>query len=163
MKKILSIVATTMIVLLGTTSCKSVGQSNTVSDYINTDSSSIEYEVKQENNADKPINMPSTDNSLNMPKELYIPANKRTSKATYHDFSVDRSMDFTISVELESGTIKLGIFARPDLTNNRENMISVYDIREWGSEVDSVSLEPGNYAVKVETQQFTGSYHIIGK
>jgi len=98
---------------------------------------------------------------INLP-ELSIPANRLTTGATYYDFTVEESTELAVDITTESGTIALRIYRFAEDTRSRDKMTLCLSVLNTEMEGDSVILEPGDYTVKAEAEQFTGEYRIFG-
>jgi|GEM_PF-5476659 len=99
---------------------------------------------------------------INLPNELSIPANRLTTGATYYDFTVEESTELAVDITTESGTIALRIYRFAEDTRSRDKMTLCLSVLNTEMEGDSVILEPGDYTVKAEAEQFTGEYRIFG-
>ena len=104
-----------------------------------------------------------TEEVVDLPRELYkvCPTHEDKSTGLYadslsYDFSVRKTTMMTIQVENLSGELNLGI-------RNRSGFGWSYDQRSFGTELDTVTLEPGQYTVSISAAAFQGSYRVMGE
>lgn len=94
-------------------------------------------------------------NVVDLPNELYQVDHSAYADLLRYDFSIEEKMQFTIITEVIAGNFSLGI-------EDRNSKDYVYDMKEFQSETDSVTLEKGKYSIETRKSEFTGSYSIKG-
>lgn len=92
---------------------------------------------------------------VNLPDELYQVDQSAYAKYLRYDFTVEKKTAMTIKVEVIAGQISFGI-------KDKDSENYFYDIKEFQTETDSVTLEKGAYSIVLQKIDFTGSYSVKG-
>lgn len=92
---------------------------------------------------------------VNLPSQLYQADQSAYAKFLRHDFKVEEKTELTITAEVTSGNLSLGI-------EDKDSQKYVFDMKDFQSETDSITLEKGRYTIVIEKSEFTGRYYIKG-